>query len=208
MKQTLPSDRSDSTCEALIAAGRELFARHGFDGASVRAIAAAAGANLGAINYHFGSKRALYESVVASVMDPLAEDVVAALSTPGTPLDRAAAAERAYFAHFAANPGTPRLMLQELAAGRSVPHTASAPMRRIHGAMVAMIREGQADGSMRAGPPELMALGIVSQPVHLHLVLEPLRAATGIDMQDAATAARIIDNAVSFVRGGLAAQNS
>jgi AcrR family transcriptional regulator len=138
-------------------------------------------------------------------MEPMAEQVLAAVHGDGTPLERAAAVERAYFAFFAAHPDTPRLMLQELAAGRAIPSQAAQAMRRVHGALVEMIREGQADGSMRAGPPELMALGIIAQPVHLHLVLDPLKAATGIDMRDPATSERVIDNAVSFVRGGLAA---
>jgi len=43
------------TPEALIAAGRALFTERGYDAASVRAITAAAGVNLGAITYHFGS---------------------------------------------------------------------------------------------------------------------------------------------------------
>ena len=45
---------------ALINAAGELFADHGLEGTSVRAIAEKAGANVAAINYHFGSKENLY----------------------------------------------------------------------------------------------------------------------------------------------------
>ena len=45
---------------ALILAAGELFAEHGFDGTSVRAIAEKADANIAAINYHFGGKQDLY----------------------------------------------------------------------------------------------------------------------------------------------------
>jgi len=41
-------------------AATELFAEHGFEGASVRDIAAQAGVTVGSINYYFGSKDALY----------------------------------------------------------------------------------------------------------------------------------------------------
>jgi AcrR family transcriptional regulator len=204
MKQH-PGDRSDHTCDALLRAGRDLFARHGYDGASVRALTSAARTNLGAITYHYGSKRALYERVVASVMEPLADRVVGALALPGTPLDRIAAAERAFFEHFAAHTEAPRLMLQELAAGRTPPQTAAMAMRRMHTAMSLVIAQGQADGSMRAGDPGLMALSIVSQPAHLHLVRVPLKAATGVDLLDPLTSERVVENAVAFVRGGLAA---
>src|SRR5688500_947146 len=123
---------SHDTASDLINAGRLLFARHGYDGASVRALTTPAGANLGAITYHFGSKRALYESVVATVMNPLAHSVVGALSHPGSPLDRAEAAERAFFAYFAVTMEAPALLLQELTAGRTPPVAAITAMGRMH----------------------------------------------------------------------------
>jgi len=48
----------------LILAAGEIFAEHGFEGASIRAIAEKAGANIAAINYHFGSKENLYKETV------------------------------------------------------------------------------------------------------------------------------------------------
>jgi AcrR family transcriptional regulator len=53
-----------TTAETLVETARAVFARYGYDGASVRAITAEAGANLAAITYHFGSKRELYDRVV------------------------------------------------------------------------------------------------------------------------------------------------
>lgn len=48
------------TKEALLQSAGELFAEYGFNGASTRAIADKAGANMAAINYHFGGKEQLY----------------------------------------------------------------------------------------------------------------------------------------------------
>ena len=48
----------------LILAAGELFAEDGLDGTSVRAIAEKAGANIAAINYHFGSKENLHTEVL------------------------------------------------------------------------------------------------------------------------------------------------
>lgn len=42
----------------------ELFARHGFEGASIREIAREAGVNLAAVNYHFQNKQNLYYRVM------------------------------------------------------------------------------------------------------------------------------------------------
>jgi len=52
----------------LILAAGELFAERGLDGASVRAIAEKAGANVAAISYHFGSKENLYTEVLRYVI--------------------------------------------------------------------------------------------------------------------------------------------
>ena len=56
------------TKTALVLAAGELFAEHGFEGTSVRAIAEKAGANVAAINYHFGSKEGLYLQTLLHVV--------------------------------------------------------------------------------------------------------------------------------------------
>ncbi len=54
-----------STRKRLLDAAGRMFAEQGFHAVSVRGIVAEAGVNLGAINYHFGSKQALFESIFA-----------------------------------------------------------------------------------------------------------------------------------------------
>jgi len=49
--------------ERLLDAAEELFCEHGFEGASVRDIAAAAGCNIASVNYYFGGKEKLYTEV-------------------------------------------------------------------------------------------------------------------------------------------------
>jgi len=65
--------------DLIIAAG-ELFADNGVEGTSVRAIAERCGANIAAINYHFGGKENLYTEVLRYVMMqtrcPLASELV------------------------------------------------------------------------------------------------------------------------------------
>ncbi len=60
-----------TTREKILDAAEALFARHGFNGTSVRAIAAAAHVNLAASNYHFGPKESLIEAVFARRIRPL-----------------------------------------------------------------------------------------------------------------------------------------
>jgi AcrR family transcriptional regulator len=53
-----------------------LFAHRGASATSTRAIAAAAGVSLGAVNYHFGSKAGLIAAVNAEVLDRTREAVI------------------------------------------------------------------------------------------------------------------------------------
>ena len=50
---------SDDPATRIQDAATRLFAEHGFDGVSVRDIAAAADVTVGSINYYFGSKDSL-----------------------------------------------------------------------------------------------------------------------------------------------------
>lgn len=54
----------DETRQKLIDAAGEVFASRGFTGATVREICQLAGANIAAVNYHFGSKEQLYIEAV------------------------------------------------------------------------------------------------------------------------------------------------
>jgi TetR/AcrR family transcriptional regulator, regulator of cefoperazone and chloramphenicol sensitivity len=58
--QNTPSSRRDLTREKLLAASLDVFGRLGFDGASTRQLADAAGVNLQAIPYYFSGKEGLY----------------------------------------------------------------------------------------------------------------------------------------------------
>ena len=55
----------------ILDAAEELFMQHGFEGTSMRSLTAKAGANLAAVNYHFGSKNALVEAVFRRRLDPM-----------------------------------------------------------------------------------------------------------------------------------------
>jgi len=70
-----------STKERILSAAEELFARHGFAGASLRAVTAAANVNLAAVNYHFGSKDNLINEVFRRRLDQLTETRMQALKS-------------------------------------------------------------------------------------------------------------------------------
>lgn len=193
------------TAAALLDAARELFAEHGYDGASIRAITRRAGVNLGAVTYHFGSKEALYHAVIASKLAPLRERVDAAAGAPGEALDRIAALVGALFDHYAEDPGLPRLILQQIASGRSAPPPARAWIRHLAGLLSGLVRAGQEDGTIRAGDPLFLALGVVPPAIFVHLLRRPLEEALGLSVDDAATRASMRAHVVGGARALLAA---
>lgn len=201
-----PVQESGGTPEALIAAARVLFTRHGFDGASVRAITAAAGANLGAITYHFGSKQALYEQVVEACVGPLAERVEQVARGRGTPMERVAGVVGAYFHYLVENPDIAHLIVQAIAVPSTPPGGFARLIRRIHRLLVEIVLAGQRDGSMRRGNPIQMAVGIVSHPLHLMLLRPQLRSVLGWDLGDPSVRQEALEGAIAFACGGLSAR--
>lgn len=69
-----------ATVERILDAAEQLFAEHGFAETSLRAITSHAGVNLAAVNYHFGSKKALIQAVFSRFLEPFTTNLARALS--------------------------------------------------------------------------------------------------------------------------------
>src|SRR6266545_4529675 len=69
-----------ATKERILDAAEALFMEHGFEATTLRAITAAAGVNLAAVNYHFGSKEELFQAVLTRRLDPMNQARVALLT--------------------------------------------------------------------------------------------------------------------------------
>ncbi len=63
------------TVTSLLDAAEELFSERGFAETSLRNITTRAGVNLAAVNYHFGSKKALIQAVFARFLTPFCEQL-------------------------------------------------------------------------------------------------------------------------------------
>jgi hypothetical protein len=96
-------------------------------------------------------------------------------------------------------------MLQQLSSSRPIPGVALRTMQGNIGILAGLISEGQADGSIRAGDPRLMALSIGAQPIWLTLARRALQEGVAIDQTDPETRAQLVESVVLFVRAGLAA---
>lgn len=75
----IAAEESHGTKRAILDCAERLFAAHGFEATSLRAITAEAQANLGAVNYHFATKDALVLAVLRRRMKPLNEERLALL---------------------------------------------------------------------------------------------------------------------------------
>jgi AcrR family transcriptional regulator len=74
-----PQNSQLATRIALLDAAERLFSQYGVEGTSVRDIVTAAGTNLAAINYHFGSKDHLALEVFARRIEPVNRERLARL---------------------------------------------------------------------------------------------------------------------------------
>ena len=89
---------------SILEAARQVFEADGLDGASLRAIAAAAGYTPAALYFHFESKEAIYAEVLRGSLANLGQSVNGAILRFKTPADRLRAATMAFFRYYADNP--------------------------------------------------------------------------------------------------------
>lgn len=90
--------------ELILDAARQVFEAEGLDGASLRAIAAAAGYTPAALYFHFDSKEAIYAEVLRASLARLGEHVASAVAAAKAPVDRLRAAAMAFFRFYDENP--------------------------------------------------------------------------------------------------------
>ncbi|EAQ11343.1 TetR family transcriptional regulator [Maritimibacter alkaliphilus HTCC2654] len=80
-RQRAPSQRALATRKRVFDAAERVFADRGFDGATIRDIAAEAGEPVGTIHHHGGGKEVLFHRTVARRAEPLSQARRAALET-------------------------------------------------------------------------------------------------------------------------------
>ena len=88
----------------ILDAARAVFEADGLDGASLRAIAVAAGYTPAALYFHFDSKEAIYAEVLRESLVNLGQTVNRAVSRSERPVDRLRAAAMAFFRYYDENP--------------------------------------------------------------------------------------------------------
>jgi len=75
----MDSNANKGVRDRLLDAAEELFCEHGFEGTSIRDIAASADCNIASVNYYFGGKEKLYEEVWRRHLIPMRDARIASI---------------------------------------------------------------------------------------------------------------------------------
>jgi len=151
-----------TTRERLVHAATRLFADNGYQGASVRDICNLAGANPGAVSYHFGGKRQLYRSVLRKAAAGLADMGPATENEtderePISVLD----ALRRVLGRMQADDAATRLLLRDLADGGTVAvESLTPPLRTGFEQLATALGHGDNPRASREG--RLLFLGLAA----------------------------------------------
>src|SRR3954467_9702274 len=90
--------------DAVLAAAQRVFAEAGLEGATVRAIAQAAGYTAGAVYSYYPTKEAIYAEILARSLATLRDGVVATIEKEREPERRLRASIHAFFDYYRDNP--------------------------------------------------------------------------------------------------------
>jgi TetR/AcrR family transcriptional regulator len=156
-----------ATREALLRAGRELFAARGYDGVPVAAIAQKAAVNKAMINYHFGGKRQLYLAIVSETFADIVGRVERLAESPH-PAPEVLRELVAVVGDMATrrHPHFCTMMLREVVAGGEHldPALIEQPARML-GAVQRIVARGVREGDFRPVDPLLTHLSLVGSLV-------------------------------------------
>ncbi len=113
---------------------------------------------------------------------------------------------RAFFEILFEHPELPQLMVHVMLSSSPVPEVGLRTMQANVGLLASLIREGQEDGSVRPGDPQLMALSVAAQPLWLALARRMLREGIALDLKEPETRTDLVESVVTFVRTALSVQ--
>jgi len=170
---------ADGSRDRIVAAAAREFAAHGFAGASVDRIAAAARLNKAMIYYHFRSKAALYHEILGDMFHAIAVRVATVAGSALEPDEKIRQFVAAIAAEAEARPHFPPIWFREIAEGGA--HVDSGILREVAGILqklVTIVDEGVRRGRFHSVNPMLLHAGIVA-PILLFFASEPLRARIG-----------------------------
>ncbi len=156
--------RGDETRARILAAAAECFTRGGYDATGVAEICARAGVSKGAFYHHFPTKQALFLALLDQWLAGLDSSLAATQRAGMTMAQRLEGLAVTVEQVLEAARGQVPMFLEfwrQAAKDPEVWQATIEPYRRFRATFVAMVKEGIAEGSLRAVDAELAALVLV-----------------------------------------------
>lgn len=183
--------------ERILAAVAPVFAEQGFDGATTRTLAAAAGVNVATLAYHFGDKQGLYDALVDRTYAQLLTVELPADPTVDT-RERLRAMVRRLWAFVRGHRQEVQVLLRHVLERRHLPPAVAARwlpaiLERVQGALAAL--------ELTPDPRTRLALVSLNHLLARYAVgdAEDLRMLTGVADPDAAVGDHLADVAVRLL---------
>ena len=152
------ADRSAATRDALVAAGRRLFAEQGFADVPTDAIVTAAGVTRGALYHQFADKTALFDAVLEAVEADIARRLADSVAAAGIsdPLDAMRHVLRTWL-DICVEPEIHRIALIDGPSVVGWAHWREVCQRHVFGLAEAMLEQGIESGRVRPQPVRALA---------------------------------------------------
>ena len=192
------AEKKARTRAALLQAARERFSEDGYDGATIRAIAAAAGVSTGSVHAHFPDKRALLLTCFQEQVDVAVAEGWASLARDAALLDQLVHLAGFLYRSYAVHPALSRVMLQEsLFPSSAWTAVFSGQALSFLGQVAGLFRTALERGELQRLPGEgalaarnffavyflTLVAGLAGDPEHPERWLADLRAALAVQLQ-------------------------
>jgi AcrR family transcriptional regulator len=194
------------TRERILQVATGLFAKNGVEGTSIRMIAAEAEANQAAVNYHFGSKDQLFETVVRETIVGMRAVMEAAVASPGTYTERFRRMVRDVVEGLWARRQCVCIVKGVmLHGGARLPPPLREEMARNMRTLAEFVAEGMREETLRRGDPRLAVVSLMGSILHAISVAPAIADGMGLDLADADTRAAFAAQHADVMLRGLQA---
>jgi TetR/AcrR family transcriptional regulator len=197
------------TVARILAAAETLFAEHGFDAASMSAIAERAGVSKANVFHHFSSKHALYQAVLRHAIREVTRQLKHMASHSGAVSADMAQFAQSHLAGILEHDQFARLMLREVLS--DMPQEQLRIAQQVFGEnfseLVAILRRGQERGELRTDiDPAMVAMLLVGADVFFFQVNKIFRHFPEVNFAD--DPARYSRMAVDVLLRGILARDA
>lgn len=207
----------DSTCrDKLLAVALSSFARHGFDGVSLRTIANAAGFDVSMLAHHFGSKADLWHAVVdevAQTHQALQLDLNQLKSADQPLIKRVTSVTDRMVEHLANQPETIMFITREISVpSERLDYLVEQLIRPGFEVCVPLWREAMDEGLLRPSNPVVLHMGLFSAVAMIlssrHIIAKLGGGDVGIEQLKVEIHASLLGNVIPYSNDNLITRSS